>query len=79
MLLLVVDGALVAAGVPDWGWGARLALGLSSLVGVVTAVVAGCMAVWAIVKGERSIVVLGPLLFGALCLVFLLGELLSSH
>ncbi len=77
--LLVVDGVLAAAGVTDWGWGARLALGLSSAAGVATAISAGVLAVTAVVRGERSIIVLGPLLFGAFWVMFVLGEFLSPH
>ena len=64
----------MAAGVAEWGWGAQLVLGLSSVTGVVTAVAAGVIAVTALVKGERSIVLLGPLLFGMSCAAFVLGE-----
>ena len=77
--LLAVDGALAGAGIVDWGWGARLALGLSSTAGVATAISAGVLAVTAVVKGERSIVLLGPLLFGAFWVMFVLGEFLSPH
>ena len=73
MLLLALDGGLVAAGVPGWGWAAETALVLASLIGLLAAVAAGTLAVGATVRGERSIVVLGPLLFGAFCVAFLLG------
>lgn len=79
--VLVIDGALAGAGVPGrgWGWGARLALGLSSAGAVAAAIAAGVLAVTALVKGERSIVLLGPLLFGAFWVLFVLGEFLSPH
>ena len=77
--LLALDGALAGAGVTDWGWGARLALGLSSAAGIATAISAGVLAVTAVVKGERSLVLLGPLLFGAFWVMFVLGEFLSPH
>ena len=70
-------GGLVAAGVPELGWGALIALALSSSAGVLAAIVAGGVAVAAVVRGERSIVVLGPLLFGSTCLRFVLGLLLQ--
>lgn len=70
---LALAGGLVAAGVPEWGWGAKLMLALGTLAGVSAAVVAGGVALRALVAGERSIVVLGPLLFGVFCLLFLLG------
>ncbi len=77
--LLALDGALAGAGVTDWGWGARLAVGLSSAAAVAAAISAGVIAVTAVVKGERSIVLIGPLLFGAFWVMFVLGEFLSPH
>ena len=77
--LLAFLGVLAGAGVPDWGWGARLALGLSGAAGAATAISAGVIAVIAIVKGERSIVLLGPLVFAAFWVMFVLGEFLSPH
>ena len=79
VVLLAVDGALVGLGVTDWGWGARLAIGLSGAAGVATAITAGVLAVIAVVKGERSIVLVAPLLFGAFWVMFVLGEFLSPH
>lgn len=77
--LLVVLGSLVGAGITEWGWGARLALGLSGAVAVAIAISAAVIAVIAIVKGERSLLLLGPLLFGAFWVMFVLGEFLSPH
>lgn len=77
--LFVVLGTLVGAGITEWGWGARLALGLSAAAGVATAIAAGVIAVIAVVKGERSILLLGPLLFAAFWVMFVLGEFLSPH
>jgi hypothetical protein len=71
----VVVGGLAVADVPDWGWGSQLAVGLTGLLAVLTAVVAGGIAVRAIVRGDRSIVLLAPLLFGGVCLSILVGEL----
>jgi hypothetical protein len=79
MGVLALIGGLSAAGVPDKGWGVRLALGLTGLFAVATAVVAGGIAVRAIRYGERSVVLLAPLLFGGVCLIFLVGELLFPH
>lgn len=73
MAVLALAGGLVAAGVPDWGWGARFTLAFGILAGVTAAVVAGGIALKALAAGERSIVVLAPLLFGTLCLLVLLG------
>jgi len=50
---------------------------LSSAAGVLTAIVAGGIAVTALAQGERSIIVLGPLLFGTVCLLFVAGLVLS--
>jgi len=41
------------------------------------AISARVAAVIAVVKGERSIILLGPLLFGAFWAMFVLGEFLS--
>ena len=62
-----------------WGWGARLALGVTGAAAVATALAAGVIAVIAIVKGERSLLLLAPLLFGAFWVIFVLGEFLSPH
>jgi hypothetical protein len=70
-------GGLVAAGVPDLGRGALLALVLSTSAGVLAGIVAGAIAIAAIARGERSIVVLGPLLFGSTCFFFVVGLLLQ--
>ncbi|MBM2823442.1 MAG: hypothetical protein HW413_2188 [Thermoleophilia bacterium] len=56
--------------ITEWGWGAGLALWLSGAAAVATAIAAGVMAVVAVVKGERSILLLGPLLFGAFWVMF---------
>ncbi len=77
--LLAFDGVLAGAGFTDWGGSARLALGLSSAAGVATAISAGIVAMIAVVKGERSIVLIAPLLFAAFWVMFVLGEFLSPH
>ncbi len=79
VVLLPVLGAIAGFGTADWGWGVRLALGLSGTAAVATALAAGVIAVIAIVKGERSLVLLVPLLFGAFWVIFVLGEFLSPH
>ncbi len=72
--LLAAVGGLVAAGAPDLGWAAFLALVLSSAAGVLIGIVAGIIALTAaLTQGERSIIVLGPLVFGAVCLFFVAG------
>lgn len=76
VVLLPILGVIGAAVITDPGWGASLALGLSGAVAVATALAAGVVAV---VKGERSILLLGPLLFGAFWVMFVLGEFLSPH
>ena len=75
--LLAAVGGLVAAGAADLGWAAFVALVLASALGVVGAIVAGVVAVTAIARGERSIVVLGPLVFGTVCFVFVVGLIVS--
>jgi hypothetical protein len=75
--LLAGVGGLVAAGAADLGWAVYLPLVLASAAGVVAAIVAGGMAVTAVARGERSIIVLGPLLFGAVCLVWVVGLVLQ--
>ncbi len=50
---------------------------LSSLAGVLAAIVAGGMAVRAVAQGEWSIIILGPLLFGGVCLMFVVGIVLQ--
>jgi hypothetical protein len=71
--VLAAVGGLVIVGAADLGWGALLMLALSSAAGVLTGIVAGGVAVAALAKGERSIIVLGPLVFGTVCLVFAVG------
>ncbi len=79
MGVLALIGGLAAADVPDAGWAAQLALGVTGLAAVVAAAVAGGIAIRAIVLGERSVIMLGPLLFGGVSLMFLIGELLVPH
>jgi len=71
--LLAGVGGLVAAGAPDLGWGALVALGVFGTAAVAIAIVAGGVAVAAIARGERSIVVAGPFLFGAVCFFWVVG------
>jgi hypothetical protein len=75
--VLAAVGGLVVAGAADLGWAAFLVLALSSAAGVLTAIVAGGIAVRAVTQGERSIVILGPLLFGSVCLLFVAGLVVS--
>jgi hypothetical protein len=71
--LLAAVGGLVFIGAPDLGWGALVALALSGVAAVMTAIVAGGMALAAFARGERSIIVAGPFLFGAVCLLWVVG------
>jgi hypothetical protein len=75
--VLAAVGGLVLVGAPDLGWGALVALALTSLAGVLGAIGAGAVAVAAVCRGERSIVVLGPLLFGSTCVLYVLGLFLQ--
>jgi hypothetical protein len=77
MLVLALDGGLVAAGLPAWGSGATLVLALTALSAVLAGIVVGFLALGAIVEGERSLVLLGPLLFAVISLMFVVGELVS--
>lgn len=79
VVLLPILGVIGATVITDPGWGASLALGLSGAVAVTTALAAGVIAVIAIVKGERSLLLLGPLLFGAFWVMFVLGEFAFPH
>lgn len=76
--MLALVGGLIAAGAADMGWGVRLALILSSAAGVLAAIVGGGVAVTALARGERSITLLGPLLFGGVCLLLVLGTIGSA-
>ncbi|HWQ25009.1 MAG TPA: hypothetical protein VNK94_12970 [Gaiellaceae bacterium] len=77
--LLVLAGALAAAGVPDAGGWAQLAVGLTGAAGALVAIVAGALAAVALVRGERSLLLLVPLLLGAFWAVFLVGEVVSGE
>jgi hypothetical protein len=78
MAVLAGVGGLVAAGIADLGWPVFVALVLSSAAGVLTAIAAGIIALAAALReGERSIIVLGPLLFGAVCFLFVAGLAVS--
>lgn len=65
--------------VADRGWAARAAVIAFGLAGIAAALSAAVAAVVAVVKGERSLVLAVPLLFGAFWLLFLLGEFLVPH
>ena len=80
VVLFPLLGVLAGANASDWGWGARLALILAGLAGVATALSAGIVSIVAVVRrGERSIVLLAPILLGAFWAMFVLGEFLSPH
>ncbi|HEX4747374.1 MAG TPA: hypothetical protein VFU99_10905 [Gaiellaceae bacterium] len=71
--------ALGVLGVPDWGWAARLTLGISGLLAAIAAASSGVAAVIALVRGERSIALVLPLLFGAFWTMLIVGELVFEH
>ena len=79
MGVLALVGGLAAAGLPDRGWGAQLAIGLPGFLAFLAAVVAGGVATRSIFHGERSIVIVAPLLFGSVALFIVLGEVLLPH
>ena len=79
LVWFVVLLVLALLGVPDWGWGARAALGATGLVAALAAVSSGVAAVVAIVRGERSIALALPLLLGVFWGMLLVGELRCQH
>lgn len=79
LVLFVVDGVLAALGASDWGDGARVVLGLSGAAGMIGAIAALVLTLSALRKGDRSIVLLWPLLLGAFALMFVVGEFAFPH
>ena len=78
--LIVLEGLLVAAGMYDWSRGVRVALGfVTSVPMLLGAVLAAVYTVLALRHGDRSIVLLWPLLLGAFALMFVVGEFAFPH
>jgi hypothetical protein len=75
--VLAAVGGLVTVGAADLGPTALALLVLSSGAGVLVAIVAGIIALSALREGERSIVIVGPLLFGVVCFLFVAGLVVS--
>lgn len=77
--LFVFDAILAALGASDCGDGARLVLGVSGGLAMLGAIVSLVFAVRALRKGDRSIVLLWPLLLGVVAVMFVVGEFLSPR
>jgi len=77
--LFMVDALLAGAGAYDWGDGARLILGVSSALGMLAAIASLVYGARALRRGDRSIVLIGPLFLGAMALVFVVGEFAFPH
>jgi hypothetical protein len=80
LALIVLEGLLVAAGMYDWSRGVRIALGFVTSVPIMLgSILAAVYTVLALRKGDRSIVLLWPLLLGAFTLMFVVGEFAFPH
>jgi hypothetical protein len=77
---MTVNGMLVGAGAYDWSRNVRIAvLGVPGVGMLACSLVAGVLAVLALRKGDRSLVLLWPLLLGAAVVLFLVGEFALPH
>jgi len=77
---MTVTGMLGAAGAYDWSRSVRIAvLGIPTVGMLVCSLVAGGLAVLALRKGDRSLVLLWPLLLGAAVVLFVVGEFAFPH
>jgi hypothetical protein len=77
--LFAFDALLAAAGAYDWPLGARLVLGISGGLSIVGALAALGLTLQALRKGDRSIVLLWPLLLGSFAVLFVVGEFAFPH
>ncbi|HSG13504.1 MAG TPA: hypothetical protein VLA22_06525 [Gaiellaceae bacterium] len=78
--LILLEGLLVLAGLYDWPQGVRFAVGLVMNVPVLLgAILAAVYTVLALRKGDRSIVLLWPLLLGAFAAMFVVAEFAIPH
>ena len=78
--LMTVTGMLGAAGAYDWSRSVRIAvLGIPTVGMLVCSLVASGLAVLALRKGDRSLVLLWPLLLGAAVVLFVVGEFAFPH
>jgi hypothetical protein len=78
--LMMVTGMLGAAGAYDWSRSARIAeLGIPTAGMLICSLVASVLAVLALREGDRSLVLLWPLLLGATAVLFLVGEFAVPH
>jgi heme/copper-type cytochrome/quinol oxidase subunit 3 len=77
---MTVNGMLAAAGAYDWSRTVRIAvLGIPTVGMLACSLVASVLAVLALRKGDRSLVLLWPLLLGAAVVLFLVGEFAFPH
>lgn len=78
--LIVLDAILAAAGAYDWSRPVRAALlGVTSLAILLGSIAATVITVLALRRGDRSIVLLWPLLIGAVAIMFIVGEFAFPH
>lgn len=77
---MMITGMLGAAGAYDWSRNARIAvLGIPAAGMLLCSLVASVLAVLALREGDRSLVLLWPLLLGATAVLFLVGEFAVPH
>ncbi len=80
VVLTTVTGMLAAAGAYDWSRSVRIVvLGIPTVGMLVCSLVASVLAVLALREGDRSLVLLWPLLLGAAVVLFLVGEFAFPH
>lgn len=78
--LMTVTGPLAAAGAYDWSRNIRfVVLGVPAVGMLLCSLVAGVFAVLALRKGDRSLVLLWPLLLGVSVVLFVVGEFAFPH
>jgi peptidoglycan/LPS O-acetylase OafA/YrhL len=78
--LIALEGLLGWAGMYDWSQGVRIALGFVTSVPIMLgSILAAVYTVLALGKGDRSIVLLWPLLLGAFAAMFVVGECAFPH
>lgn len=65
--------------IADWGPVPQFVLGVAGLSGLAVAIAGGVEGLMAVVRGERSLVLAAPLLFGGFALLLVLGELFVPH
>lgn len=77
--LFLFDGLLAAVGAYDWRTEARVVLGVTGAAAILGSLLALVLTLSALRKGDRSIVLLWPLLLGAFAVLFVVGEFAFPH